>query len=147
MRDLGNFGVKVLHYEFQYSPHLCFVHSTEPLDEVLDSRALRQIAEKGRHGQPGACENLGPADPAGHAFHRRAFAPVCHTVTFFAIVYSAADSSASSSPRFEFSLSWIVLSKSSSASGSTSGSSAAASRTSSLPVTTSAIRRVKYSRK
>ena len=57
MRDLGNLGVKVLHYEFQYSPHLCFVHPAEPLDEVVDSRALRQVAEKGRHGQPGAREN------------------------------------------------------------------------------------------
>ena len=41
MRDLGNLGVKVLHYEFQYSPHLCFVHPAEPLDEVVDSRALQ----------------------------------------------------------------------------------------------------------
>ena len=53
MRDLGHLGVKVLHYEFQYSPHLCFVHPAEPLDEVVDSRALRQVAEKGRHGQAG----------------------------------------------------------------------------------------------
>ena len=68
MRELGNLGVKVLHYEFQYSPYLCFVHPAKPLDEVVDSRTLRQVAEEGGHGQPGAPENPGPADPGRARF-------------------------------------------------------------------------------
>ena len=47
MRDLSDLGVKVLHHEFQDRPHLCFVDPAEPLNGIVDRRALCQVAKRG----------------------------------------------------------------------------------------------------
>ena len=54
-----------------------------------------RLPKKGGHGQPGALEHPSPANPAGHAFDRRALAPVRHALTSLSIASSSADSSMS----------------------------------------------------
>ena len=89
MRDLSDFGVEVLHHKLQNRSHLPFVHSAKPLNEVVDCCALRRVAEKGRHRQPHVFEHPSPAQPAGHALHRRTVTPVNHAVISLSIEFSS----------------------------------------------------------
>ena len=103
-----------------------------------------RFSKRADTGESGAGEHPCSAEPIRHAFDCRALAPVRHIFTSLTTAGSPANTLGSYEGEHTLSDS-ISQSPAGFPPPSSAGSRAAAARTSSLPVTTSAMRRVRYS--